>query len=101
MELQKVFKKSYMEELRRNIHVSDYQGEAFPFDPSKVKSLANVYKPDGLLDRLDPEDDFTTPELNGSFGVDLKPNSDYHLQRIVVCVIGFAVISSYPKFSDN
>lgn len=45
MELQKVFKKSYMEELRRNIHVSDYQGESFPYDPSKVKSLANVYKP--------------------------------------------------------
>lgn len=60
MELQKVFKKSYMEELRRNIHVSDYQGESFPYDPSKVKSLANVYKPEGLLDRLDPEDDFTS-----------------------------------------
>ena len=60
MELQKVFKRSYMEELRRNIHVSDYQGEIFPFEPSKVKSLANVYKPEGLLDRLDPEDDFTS-----------------------------------------
>lgn len=60
MELQKVFKKSYMEDLRRNIQISDYQGEAFPFDPSKVKALANVYKPEGLLDRLDPDDDFTT-----------------------------------------
>lgn len=60
MELQKVFKKSYMEELRRNIQVSDYQGDVFPYDPSKVKSLANVYKPEGLLDRLDPDDDFTT-----------------------------------------
>lgn len=60
MELQKVFKKSYMEDLRRNIQISDYQGETFPFDPSKVKALANVYKPEGLLDRLDPEDDFTT-----------------------------------------
>ena len=50
MELQKVFKKSYMESLRRNIHISDYQGETFPFDPSKVKSLANLYKPEGLLD---------------------------------------------------
>lgn len=49
-----------MEELRRNIQVSDYQGEVFPYDPSKVKSLANVYKPDGLLDRLDPGDDFTS-----------------------------------------
>lgn len=60
MELQKVFKKSYMEDLRRNIQISDYQGETFPFDPSKVKALANVYKPEGLLDKLDPEDDFTT-----------------------------------------
>ncbi len=60
MELQKVFKHSYMDELRKNIHISDYQGESFPYDPSKVKSLANVYKPEGLLDRLDPEDDFTS-----------------------------------------
>lgn len=47
-----------MNELRKNIHISDYQGEAFPYDPSKVKPLANVYKPEGLLDRLDPDDDF-------------------------------------------
>ena len=60
MELQKVFKHSYMDELRKNIHVSDYQGEVFPYEPSKVKTLANVYKPEGLLDRLDPEDDFTS-----------------------------------------
>lgn len=60
MELQKVFKRSYMDELRKNIHISDYQGEAFPYEPSKVKPLANVYKPEGLLDRLDPEDDFTS-----------------------------------------
>ena len=60
MELQKVFKRSYMEELRRNIQISDYQGESFPFDPSKVKSLANVYKPEGLLEKLDPEDDFAS-----------------------------------------
>ena len=60
MELQKVFKRSYMEELRKNIHISDYQGEEFPYEPSKVKPLANVYKPEGLLERLDPEDDFTS-----------------------------------------
>ncbi len=60
MELQKVFKRSYMDELRKNIHISDYQGESFPYDPSKVKALANVYKPEGLLERLDPEDDFTS-----------------------------------------
>lgn len=60
MELQKVFKHSYMDELRKNIHISDYQGEEFPYEPSKVKNLANVYKPEGLLERLDPEDDFTS-----------------------------------------
>ena len=60
MELQKVFKRSYMEELKKNIQISDYQGENFPFDPSKVKSLANIYKADGLLERLDPDDDFTS-----------------------------------------
>lgn len=60
MELQKVFKRSYMDELRKNIHISDYQGESFPYEPSKVKPLANVYKPEGLLDRLDPDDDFTS-----------------------------------------
>ncbi len=49
MELQKVFKRSYMDELRKNIHISDYQGEIFPYEPSKVKPLANVYKPEGLL----------------------------------------------------
>ena len=60
MELQKVFKRSYMEELKRNIHISDYQGESFPYEPSMVKSLANVYKPEGLLNRLDPKDDFSS-----------------------------------------
>lgn len=60
MELQKVFKHSYMDELRKNIHISDYQGEAFPYEPSKVKTLANVYKPEGLLERLDPDDDLST-----------------------------------------
>lgn len=60
MELQKVFKRSYMDELRKNIHISDYQGESFPYEPSKVKTLANVYKPDGLLERLDPDDDFAS-----------------------------------------
>ena len=60
MELQKVFKHSYMDELRKNIHISDYQGESFPYEPSKVKTLANVYRPDGLLERLDPDDDFSS-----------------------------------------
>ena len=58
MELQKVFKHSYMDELRKNIHISDYQQEEFPYDATQVKRLANVYQPEGLLDRMDPTDDF-------------------------------------------
>ena len=60
MELQKVFKHSYVDELRRNIHIPDYQGEIFPYDATKVKPLANIYKPEGLLDRLDPDNDFSS-----------------------------------------
>lgn len=58
MELQRVFKHSYMEDLRRHIHISDYQQEQFPYDKTKTKHLANVYHPDGLLDKMDPDDDY-------------------------------------------
>lgn len=57
MELQKVFKHSYMDRLRKNINISDYQQEEFPYEPTEVKRLANVYQPEGLLGRLDPTDD--------------------------------------------
>lgn len=62
MELQRVFKKNYMEYLRTHIDVQNYRAEVFPYDESQVRPLANVYKPEGLLDRLDPtpEGDFTT-----------------------------------------
>ena len=58
MELQRVFKHSYMDYLRRHIHIEDYQQEQFPYDESKTKHLANVYHPEGLLDKMDPSDDF-------------------------------------------
>ena len=34
MELQKVFKHSYMDRLRKNINISDYQQEEFPYEPT-------------------------------------------------------------------
>lgn len=40
-------------------------------------------------------------ELHRPLGIDLKADGDYHFQRIVVCIVGFSVIGSYPKFSDN
>lgn len=58
MELQRVFKRSYMDDLRRHIHIEDYQQEQFPYDESKTKPLANIYHPEGLLDKMDPSDDF-------------------------------------------
>lgn len=58
MELQRVFKHSYMEDLRRHIHIADYQQEQFPYDETKTKHLANVYHPEGLLDKMDPDDDY-------------------------------------------
>ena len=58
MELQKVFKHSYMDMLRKNVNISDYQQEEFPYDATQVKRVANVYQPEGLLDRMDPTDDF-------------------------------------------
>lgn len=60
MELQRVFKRSYMEQLRRNINIDDYRGEKFPYDATQVRPLANVYRPEGLLEKLDPEDDLKT-----------------------------------------
>ena len=58
MELQRIFKQSYAEYLRKHINISDYQQESFPYDPNMVKPLANIYKPEGLLEQLDPNDDF-------------------------------------------
>lgn len=60
MELQRVFKRSYADYLEKNINISDYQLDVFPYDASKVKVLANVYKPEGLLDSMNPDDDFTS-----------------------------------------
>lgn len=62
MELQKIFKKSYMEQLRFNIktNIPKYRMEAFPYDETQTRFLANVYKPEGLLEKLDPEDDYKT-----------------------------------------
>lgn len=58
MELQKVFKRSYVEQLKRHIHVEDYQKSEFPYDPLMTRPVANVYKPEGLLAKLDPNDDY-------------------------------------------
>lgn len=55
MELQKVFNRAYAEKLRNDIEIPNYLKEEFPFDKTQVRMLANVYKPEGLLEKLDPD----------------------------------------------
>ncbi len=57
MALQKVFKESYVETLRCNVSPEKYRGENFEYDPTEVRFLADVHQPEGLNDRLNPEND--------------------------------------------
>lgn len=58
MSLQKIFKPSYVSYRKAHINPEDYALEEFPYDKEQVKTLANIYKPEGLEDRLDPDDNF-------------------------------------------
>lgn len=61
MKLQKVFIESYVKDLRDKIRaglsLSDYSKEEFSYDTTKVRSISNLYQPEGLLDKLDSTDD--------------------------------------------
>lgn len=52
MQLQRVFTEAYVESLKKNITPDNYLLEAFPYDPQKVRPLANVYAPVGLEEKL-------------------------------------------------
>ncbi len=52
MQLQRVFKTPYVDYLRKHIDVAKYKSESFDYDCSMVNVLANVYKPDGLCDKM-------------------------------------------------
>ena len=55
MALQKVFKESYVEVLRSNVDPDNYAGEVFEYDETQVRYMANVHHPEGLADRMDPQ----------------------------------------------
>ena len=55
MALQKVFKEAYVETLRCNIDPDNYAGEKFDYDETQVKYMANVHQPEGLQEKLDPD----------------------------------------------
>lgn len=54
--LQKTFKESYAkylkEELKAGYSINKYSSEQFEYDESKVKFVANVYQPNGLLEKM-------------------------------------------------
>lgn len=54
--LQKTFKNNYIsqlkDELRAGLSVEKYAQEKFEYDESKVRYLANVYHPEGLLENM-------------------------------------------------
>ena len=59
MALQKVFKEPYVDWIKESISIDKYGGEEFEYDAGKTKYLANISKPEGLLDKLmSAENDF-------------------------------------------
>ncbi len=64
MQLQKTFKESYMKTLRdavkSEVAIPLYGNDVFDIEATQVKRLANVYAPEGLIEKLEEvwEDDF-------------------------------------------
>lgn len=67
MKLQKTFKESYMKKLRDNVvagvSIPLYAEESFELDQTQMKSLANVYAPDHLEDKIM---DFVSDDFNAA-----------------------------------
>lgn len=61
-QLQRVFKNSYIEQLRKHIDIEKYAKDSFEYDETQTKALANIYHPEGLLEKLDP-----TPNAQGDY----------------------------------
>ena len=55
MALQKVFKEAYVEALRSSIDPDNYAGETFVFDETQVRYMANVHHPEGLQEKMTPD----------------------------------------------
>ena len=55
MALQKVFKEAYVEALRSSIDPDNYAGETFVFDETQVRYMANVHHPEGLQEKMNPD----------------------------------------------
>ncbi len=64
MALQKIFTRKYRDELFQNVKDSigleRYKEKTFQIDANKVGVTRNVIAPDGLLEKMDTKDDFTS-----------------------------------------
>ena len=67
MKLQKVFKESYVKELRdkvrAGINLSNYGKTEFPYNEKMVRAIANLYQPEDLLEKLDYTDDLISAKV--------------------------------------
>ena len=73
MALQKVFKEAYVEVLRNSVDSEKYAGDAFEFDQTQVKYLANVQQPSDLRSKMDPGNLFESAKALFEEYKDLTP----------------------------
>ena len=110
MQLQKTFKESYMKTLRDAVRsgeaISLYAGDTFEVDSTQVKSLANVYAPVGLAEKLDEvyEDDFQSAIVIYEAYKDVSPllasNETFWAYLTHVDLFSYAQ-KRWPKVKDD
>lgn len=73
--LQRTFKESYVKTLRDQVtmglSIRQYAEEKFEYDPSMVRAVANVYQPEGLLEKLDTRDPRKFPEADYNTAIEI------------------------------
>lgn len=110
MRLQKTFKESYMKTLRDNVKSGDtiklYKTGEFNIDQRFVRSLANVYAPDGLVERLNEtaDDDFQSAIAIYEAYKDISPllasNESFWSYLTHIDLFSYAQ-KRWPKVLDN
>ncbi len=77
MALQRKFKTSYANRLKgeakNNIGIERYSQESFDYDQSQVERIAGLEQPEGLLQRMDPNDDLASAKALYEAYRDLTP----------------------------
>ena len=60
MEKQQIFKEKYLLKLKEEVNADNYKSSEFVYDKKQTLMLPTINKPDGLLKRLNHENDFET-----------------------------------------